>query len=154
LIVLKRVKVQNMSETITIAGIEIGVKAGDKTRTCDRLITSAGVKGGAVLRLTEHPKSKIPNPISSLLLKYISDVFQELYDDLAARRSTEYTDSEGRDEYMGSNVFWVPKESRWANIQAHGYGLTPGRYVTVYVITAYESDPTLWQPDFRTRKKL
>jgi type I restriction enzyme M protein len=51
-----------------------------------------------------------------IFLKYISDAFQELYDDLAARRSTDYTDLEDRDEYLGMNVFWVPKDARWSHI--------------------------------------
>jgi len=52
------------------------------------------------------------------LLKYISDAFQELYDNLAARQETDYTDPEDRDEYLGENMFWVPKEARWSAIQA------------------------------------
>lgn len=52
-----------------------------------------------------------------IFLKYISDAFQELYDDLAQRQETEYTDPEERDEYLGMNVFWVPKEARWSHIQ-------------------------------------
>jgi type I restriction enzyme M protein len=54
-----------------------------------------------------------------IFLKYISDAFQELYDDLAARQETDYTDPEDRDEYIGKNVFWVPPEARWQNLQDH-----------------------------------
>lgn len=43
-----------------------------------------------------------------IFLKYISDVFQVKYEDLAARQSTDYTDPEDRDEYLAENVFWVP----------------------------------------------
>jgi len=64
-----------------------------------------------------------------IFLKYISDAFQELYDDLAARRSSEYTDPEDRDEYMGSNVFWVPKEARWSHIQANAKQPTIGKMI-------------------------
>ncbi|QIZ71240.1 class I SAM-dependent DNA methyltransferase [Oxynema aestuarii] len=53
-----------------------------------------------------------------IFLKYISDAFQELYDNLAARQETDYTDPEDRDEYLGENMFWVPKEARWSAIQA------------------------------------
>jgi type I restriction enzyme M protein len=62
-----------------------------------------------------------------IFLKYISDAFD-------ARRATlinklkddgiEGTEAEAllesRDEYTAENVFWVPKEARWANIQAQG----------------------------------
>ena len=64
-----------------------------------------------------------------IFLKYISDAFQELYDDLAARQETEYTDPEDRDEYMGANVFWVPKEARWAHIQANAKQPTIGKII-------------------------
>ncbi|MBI5846183.1 MAG: SAM-dependent DNA methyltransferase [Deltaproteobacteria bacterium] len=62
-----------------------------------------------------------------IFLKYISDAFE-------ARRAalTEELQAEGikgkeaeallesRDEYTAENVFWVPPESRWGNIQAQG----------------------------------
>jgi len=54
-------------------------------------------------------------PIS---FKYILDAFQKLYDDLAARQERDYTYSKDRDEYIGMNVFWVPKEARWSHIRA------------------------------------
>jgi len=53
-----------------------------------------------------------------IFLKYISDAFQEIYDDLAARQSTDYTDPEDPDEYLGQNAFWVPQEARWPQLQA------------------------------------
>ena len=62
-----------------------------------------------------------------IFLKYISDAFQELYDDLAARADTDYTDPEDRDEYMAENVFWVPKEARWSHIQASAKQPTIGK---------------------------
>ncbi|MGV0028479.1 type I restriction-modification system subunit M N-terminal domain-containing protein [Phormidesmis priestleyi] len=36
-----------------------------------------------------------------IFLKYISDAFQELYDNLVQRRETDYTDPGDRDEYLG-----------------------------------------------------
>ncbi len=47
-----------------------------------------------------------------IFLKYISDTFQEKYNDLAARKDTDYTDPEDRDEYSAENIFWVPKDAR------------------------------------------
>ena len=61
-----------------------------------------------------------------IFLKYISDAFQELYDDLAQRQETDFTDPEDRDEYQGVNVFWVPKEARWSHIQANAKQPTIG----------------------------
>jgi len=50
-----------------------------------------------------------------IFLKYISDAFQELYESL---EKDEYSDPEGLDEYAAENVFFVPKEARWAHLQA------------------------------------
>jgi type I restriction enzyme M protein len=49
-----------------------------------------------------------------IFLKYISDAFQELYDEL---QQDEYADPEDRDEYLAEGVFWVPPEARWDYIQ-------------------------------------
>lgn len=59
-----------------------------------------------------------------LFLKYISDSFESRRDELRVDLtkvgiSDEYLDRllESRDEYTAERVFWVPPESRWANIQ-------------------------------------
>lgn len=54
-----------------------------------------------------------------IFLKYISDKFEDKYNDLAARQETEYTDPEDRDEYAGENIFWVPKDARWDFLAKH-----------------------------------
>lgn len=53
-----------------------------------------------------------------IFLKYISDAFQSLHDDLSARAESDYTDPEDRDEYLAENVFWVPPEARWTALQS------------------------------------
>ena len=50
-----------------------------------------------------------------IFLKYISDSFQELYEKL---EKDEFSDPEDRDEYLAENVFFVPEQARWKNIQA------------------------------------
>lgn len=50
-----------------------------------------------------------------IFLKYISDSFQELYDRLA---QDSFSDPEDRDEYIAENCFFVPREARWAELQA------------------------------------
>ncbi|MEA3465540.1 MAG: class I SAM-dependent DNA methyltransferase, partial [Thermodesulfobacteriota bacterium] len=50
-----------------------------------------------------------------IFLKYISDSFQELYDKL---EKDEFSDPEDRDEYLAENVFFVPPNARWKNLQA------------------------------------
>ncbi len=45
-----------------------------------------------------------------LFLKYISDAFIEVYDEL---KKDPTSDPEDIDEYASRRVFWVPKEARW-----------------------------------------
>ena len=59
-----------------------------------------------------------------LFLKYISDSFEARRDELKAELAADgITGSqlesllESRDEYTAERVFWVPPESRWANLQ-------------------------------------
>jgi type I restriction enzyme M protein len=55
-----------------------------------------------------------------IFLKYISDSFQELFDELV---KDEYAEPEDRDEYTAKNIFWVAKEARWPTLQ--GKAKTP-----------------------------
>jgi len=50
-----------------------------------------------------------------IFLKYISDTFQEHHNKL---KEEPYADPEDRDEYAAENIFWVPKEARWSELQA------------------------------------
>ena len=59
-----------------------------------------------------------------LFLKYISDSFQARKDELRAELEADGITGlqldgllENRDEYTAENVFWVPPEARWANLQ-------------------------------------
>jgi type I restriction enzyme M protein len=56
-----------------------------------------------------------------IFLKYISDAFQQRHDELMG---DEYGDPEDRDEYEAENVFWVPANARWAQLQKKAK--TPG----------------------------
>ncbi|WP_147535629.1 type I restriction-modification system subunit M [Bacillus marasmi] len=59
--------------------------------------------------------SEYKNVVLGLLfLKYVSDSFEEKYDELA---KDEYADPEDKDEYLAENIFWVPKEARWSYIK-------------------------------------
>ncbi|MDO9477261.1 MAG: class I SAM-dependent DNA methyltransferase [Pseudohongiella sp.] len=51
-----------------------------------------------------------------IFLKYISDAFDEKYRKLMADDAGA---AEDRDEYAADNVFWVPKDARWAQLQAN-----------------------------------
>lgn len=45
-----------------------------------------------------------------IFLKYISDAFSEIYEEL---KKDPTFDPEDLDEYVSKRVFWVPKEARW-----------------------------------------
>lgn len=62
-----------------------------------------------------------------IFLKYISDAFLARRDAIAAELAADGIEGEqaeglleSRDEYTAENVFWVPPEARWANIQNQG----------------------------------
>jgi type I restriction enzyme M protein len=54
-----------------------------------------------------------------IVLKYISDAFEELHSRLEAERD-QGADPEDPDEYRGADppVFWVPPEARWPHLKA------------------------------------
>jgi type I restriction enzyme M protein len=54
-----------------------------------------------------------------IFLKYISDTFDEHHAKLVAGKG-DYggANPEDKDEYLAANVFWVPKDARWAQLQA------------------------------------
>ena len=51
-----------------------------------------------------------------IFLKYISDAFETRHKALLAEDPAA---AEDRDEYLGYNVFWVPKEARWSHLRAN-----------------------------------
>ena len=51
-----------------------------------------------------------------IFLKYISDSFKEVYDELK-KDSEGLSDPEDKDEYKSRNVFLVPPEARWDHLQ-------------------------------------
>lgn len=75
-----------------------------------------------------------------VFLKYISDAFQELHDGLA---EDEYSDPEDRDEYVTENVFWVPKETRWAKLQASAKQPTIGKLIDDAMAAIEKDNPSL-----------
>ena len=73
-----------------------------------------------------------------IFLKYISDTFQTKYTALQAEK---YANPEDRDEYMADNIFWVPVQARWANIQNSAKQPTIGKTIDD-AMTAIERENT------------
>ncbi len=63
-----------------------------------------------------------------IFLKYISDAFEAKHAELDAQRK-EGADPEDQDEYRAVNIFWVPKEARWAHLKANAPQPTIGTLV-------------------------
>jgi type I restriction enzyme M protein len=78
-----------------------------------------------------------------IFLKYISDKFQALHDELAARAAAEYTNPEDRDEYTAENVFWVPAEARWEKLQANAKSAVIGIFIDRAMAVIEKENPTL-----------
>ena len=73
-----------------------------------------------------------------IFLKYISDAFEELHEELVSREG-DGVDPEEPDYYKAKNVFWVPQEARWSNIQAQARQQTNGATID-QAMTAIERD--------------
>jgi type I restriction enzyme M protein len=61
-----------------------------------------------------------------IFLKYISDAFEAKHAELKA---DPLSDAEDAEEYLACNVFWVPKEARWAFLSASSKQPTIGTLI-------------------------
>lgn len=75
-----------------------------------------------------------------IFLKYISDAFQERYDQLKAE---PYADAEDRDEYTAAHVFWVPKSARWTYLQNNAKQPTIGKLIDDAMEAIEKDNPSL-----------
>jgi type I restriction enzyme M protein len=75
-----------------------------------------------------------------IFLKYISDAFEERHVKLAAEKGA---DPEDRDEYLAHNVFWVPKEARWPQLQANAKQPTIGKSIDDAMVLIEKENPAL-----------
>lgn len=90
-----------------------------------------------------------------IFLKYISDAFDEHHAwllDEAAKSGSEfyvkepqarYSVAEDRDEYTAENIFWVPKEARWAHLQANAKQPTIGKFLDDAMTAIERDNPSL-----------
>jgi type I restriction enzyme M protein len=75
-----------------------------------------------------------------IFLKYISDAFQERYEQL---QNEPHADPEDRDEYTAENVFWVPKQARWPYLQAQAKQPTIGKLIDDAMEAIEKENPSL-----------
>ena len=74
--------------------------------------------------------------LTMLFLKYISDAFEEKYEEL---KQDALSDPEDRDEYTAVNIFWVAKEARWTFIKENAKSPKIGQIIDEAMV-AIEKD--------------
>jgi type I restriction enzyme M protein len=75
-----------------------------------------------------------------VFLKYISDAFGEHHAKLLKEHPDE---AEDRDAYLAEVAFWVPKEARWAHLQANAKQPTIGKLVDDAMDAIERDNPSL-----------
>ncbi|TCV81061.1 type I restriction-modification system subunit M [Sulfurirhabdus autotrophica] len=79
-----------------------------------------------------------------IFIKYISDAFEEMRAKLLEGKGDyEGADPEDADEYKAENVFWVPKEARWYELQAAAKQPTIGKVVDDAMVALERDNPRL-----------
>ncbi|MHB1233119.1 MAG: type I restriction-modification system subunit M [Burkholderiales bacterium] len=79
-----------------------------------------------------------------IFLKYISDSFEEHRAKLVAGEGDyQGANPEDKDEYLAANVFWVPKEARWAQLQARAKLPSIGKDVDDAMVALERDNPRL-----------
>ncbi|TRB06348.1 SAM-dependent DNA methyltransferase [Agrobacterium tumefaciens] len=85
-----------------------------------------------------------------IFLKYISDAFEVRREELRIELEVEGLSGqnlenllENRDEYTAENVFWVPQEARWAEIQAKGKTPNIGKLIDDAMYAIEKDNPKL-----------
>lgn len=79
-----------------------------------------------------------------IFLKYISETFDEHHAKLVEGKG-EYdgANPEDKDEYLAANVFWVPKEARWPQLQAKAKLPSIGKDVDDAMVALERDNPRL-----------
>jgi type I restriction enzyme M protein len=77
-----------------------------------------------------------------IFLKYISDAFEEQHEKLLSEQA-QGADPEDSDEYRANGIFWVPKEARWAPLQANAKQPTIGKHIDDAMVAIERDNKTL-----------
>ncbi len=75
-----------------------------------------------------------------IFLKYISDVFEQVYDRV---RREGLNDPEDRDVYLASRTFWVPRKARWQILQDNARQETIGNLIDTALEAIERDNPSL-----------
>ena len=75
-----------------------------------------------------------------IFLKYISDSFEEKYQELVEEG---YGLEEDRDSYMAENIFYVPAKARWEYLNAHSKDANIGQIIDEALEEIEKENPSL-----------
>ncbi len=85
-----------------------------------------------------------------VFLKYVSDRFNERRTELTQELRDAGMDEaqiagflEDSDEYAGHNVFWIPKDARWENLQASAKLPNIGKLIDDSMVSIEKENPSL-----------
>lgn len=94
-----------------------------------------------VLRNNMDPAEYKHVVLGLIFLKYISDAFEERQQQLIAAGDDDLL--EDRDEYTAENVFWVPQQARWAQLQGQAKQPTIGKAIDEAMDAIEADNPVL-----------
>ena len=75
-----------------------------------------------------------------IFLRHISLAFEARHEALLQEDPAA---AEDRDEYIGENIFWVPKEARWSHLQANAPQPSIGKLIDEAMAAIEAENPTL-----------
>lgn len=78
-----------------------------------------------------------------IFLKYISDAFDELYEQLDSTKHETGADPEDKDEYTAEHVFYVPPQARWKWLQGRAKLPTIGKDIDDAMDAIEKDNPSL-----------
>jgi type I restriction enzyme M protein len=97
-------------------------------------------KAADKLRGNMEPSDYKHVALGLIFLKHISDSFEAKHDTLMA---SDPEAAEDLDEYLAENIFWVPKEARWPNLQASAKQPSIGKLIDEAMIAIEKRNESL-----------
>jgi len=110
--------------------------APDAPATLERDLFLAADK----LRKNLEPSDYKHVVLGLIFLRHISLAFEARHDALLNEGPAA---AEDRDEYLGENIFWVPKEARWSHLQANAPQPSIGKLIDEAMAAIEAENPTL-----------
>lgn len=124
------------SDTTQPAPKAVQKPAQETQLTLERDLFAAADK----LRKNLEPSDYKHVVLGLIFLRHISLAFEARYETLMAE---DPAGAEDRDEYIGENIFWVPKQARWSHLEANAPQPTIGKLIDDAMAAIEAENPTL-----------